>query len=266
MPTLSLGDIELYYEEYGSGDDVVLSAQMELAQGESYQRRLGDAGFHVYYLQLRGFGLSTHMRNPPTASWYPTWAEDVYQFARVLGLRQFIYTGVSHGGGIGWYVALAHPEALRALVAVVGVPHDRTLPRRRGIGIDGPAPPSMFEVPTEDPERLRRRAERARRTQGRWERMSPEERAIQPGIIFPELASNEAVAERLSQLQIPTLLLNGAQDDLVPAEMALRIARAVPGAKLVLYQDHNHSLASEAPERLVREVQVFMSELERAPV
>jgi pimeloyl-ACP methyl ester carboxylesterase len=266
MPTLSLGDVDLYYEEYGSGPDVVLSAQMELAQGESYQWQLGEAGFHVYYIQLRGFGKSTHVRNPPSGGWYPTWAEDVYQFAQRLGVSRFTYTGISHGGGIGWYIALAHPEAVRALIAVVGVPHDRTLPRTRGMGIDGPAPPPMFEVPTQDPDRLRRRSERARRSQGRWERMSPEERAIQPGIIFPELATNEAVAERLSHLRIPTLLLNGAQDDLVPADMALRIARAVPGAKLVLYQDHSHSLASEAPERLVSEVQVFMQELERTPV
>jgi pimeloyl-ACP methyl ester carboxylesterase len=265
MPTLSLSDVELHYAEYGCGDAVVLSAQMELAQGESYQRLLGEAGFHVYYIQLRGFGKSTHVSKPPAAGWYPTWADDVYRFALALGLTRFTYTGISHGGGIGWYIALAHPEALRALIAVVGVPHDRTLPRTRGMGIDGPAPPPMFEVPTEDPDRLRRRAARARAMQGRWERQSPEERVIQPGVIFPELATNEAVAERLSQLQIPTLLLNGAQDDLVPAEMALRIARAVPAAKLVLYQDHSHSLASEAPERLVREVQVFMSELERAP-
>jgi pimeloyl-ACP methyl ester carboxylesterase len=266
MPSLSLSDAELYYEEYGSGGDVVLSAQMELAQGESYQRLLGEAGFHVYYVQLRGFGKSSHVPGPPAAGWYPAWAEDVYQFAQRLGVQKFTYTGISHGGGIGWYLALAHPEALRALIAVVGVPHDRTLRRTRGLGIDGPTPPPMFEVPTQDPDRLRRRESRAHAMQSRWERQTPEERAIQPGIIFPELATNEEVAERLSHLQIPTLLLNGAQDDLVPAEMALRIARAVPSAKLVLYQDHSHSLASEAPERLIREVQVFISELERASV
>ena len=93
--------MDLYYEEYGSGDNVVLSAQMELARGQSYQRLLGDAGFHVYYLQLRGFGKSPHVSTPPGEGWYPMWAEDVYQFARQLGLEQFIYTGVSHGAGVG---------------------------------------------------------------------------------------------------------------------------------------------------------------------
>jgi hypothetical protein len=44
-------------------------------------------------------------------------------------------------------------------------------------------------------------------------------------------------------------------------DVALLAARSVPGAKLVLYQDHSHSLASEAPERLVQEVVVFTREL-----
>ncbi len=57
-----LHDPELYHERYGTGEHVVLSAQMELAQGDCYQRLLGRAGFTVYYLQLRGFGKSTHGR------------------------------------------------------------------------------------------------------------------------------------------------------------------------------------------------------------
>jgi pimeloyl-ACP methyl ester carboxylesterase len=262
VPRLRLDDVELYYEEYGTGANVVLSAQMELAQGESYQRLLGQAGFTVYYLQLRGFGKSEHVNESPAAGWYPTWAEDVYQFARARGVDRFIYTGVSHGAGVGWHLALAHPESLRAFVSVVGGPHDRTLPRTRGIGVDGANPPPMFEVPTIDPERLRRREERTRSSRDRWQRLSAEERAISPGRLFPELATNADVGQALSQVTVPTLLLYAAQDDIIPPAMALLAATAVPGAKLVLYQDHSHSLASEAPQRLVDEVVLFMNEVE----
>jgi pimeloyl-ACP methyl ester carboxylesterase len=261
MSTMNLGDVDLYYEEYGSGDDVVLSAQMELAQGQSYQRLLAEAGFHVYYIQLRGFGKSTHVHEAPAGGWYPMWAEDMYQFARRLGVDRFIYTGISHGAGVGWNLALLHPEALRAFVSVVGGPHDRTQPRTRGIGVDGASPPPMFNVPTSDPVRLQRRAERARMQGGRWDRLSAEERAISPGMLFPELETNKQIAERLSQIRVPTLLLYAAQDDIIPASMALLACTAVPGSKLVLYQDHSHSLASESPERLVQEVLVFTREL-----
>jgi pimeloyl-ACP methyl ester carboxylesterase len=258
---MSLGEVDLYYEEYGSGDDVVLSAQMELAQGQSYQRLLGEAGFHVYYIQLRGFGNSTLVPRAPTGGWYEMWAEDMYQFAQRLGVPRFTYTGVSHGAGVGWNLALLHPEALRAFISVVGGPHDRRQPRTRGIGIDGASPPPMFEVPTTDPLRLQRRAARAEMQRGRWERLSAEERAISPGKLFPELETNAAVAERLSQVRVPTLLLYAAQDDIIPAEMGLLAARCVAGSKLVLYQDYSHSLASEAPERLIQEVLVFKREL-----
>src|SRR5690349_1320116 len=100
VPTLNVGDAELYYQEYGSGDDVVLSAHMDLASGDSYQAQLGQAGLHVYDIQLRGFGQSTHVFESPANGWYPTWAEDVFQFGRALGAEPFVYTGVSHGAGV----------------------------------------------------------------------------------------------------------------------------------------------------------------------
>ena len=117
----------------------------------------------------------------------------------------------------------------------------------------------MFVVPTSDPVRLRRRAA--------WLQASGEHEnptgdvQINPGQVFPELETNEQVAERLGTISVPTLLLNGAQDDIIPADMSLLVARAVPGAKLVLYQDHSHTLAREAPERVVDEVALFLKEI-----
>jgi pimeloyl-ACP methyl ester carboxylesterase len=264
MPKVKVAeDIQLYYEEYGSGDAVLLSAHMAIAPGDSYQKRLGEAGFHVYSLQLRGFGESTHVMQAPAEGWYRIWAEDVYRFGRALAADRFIYTGVSHGAGVGWHLALAHPEVLHAFVAVVGGPHDRAQPRTRGIGVDGANPPPMYEVPTSDPVRLRRRAERAQYLRARAAHLSsPEERAISPGKLFPELETNEQLSERLSQVKVPTLLLYAAQDDIIPPEMALLALKAVQGAKLVLYQDYSHSLAQEAPERLVDEFVLFMQEVD----
>lgn len=256
MPVISANGAELYSEEYGSGPDVVLSAQNQITSGsESYLELLAAAGLHVYSIQLRGFGRSGPAAGEPVGGWYPTWAEDVYQFARALGVSRFIYTGVSHGAGVGWNLVLMHPEAIRAFVGIVGGPHDRSRPRVRGMGL---ARVPMYVVPTDDPVRLRRRAA--------WQQSSASAVAepIDPGRVFPELETNEQVTERLRQVRVPTLLLNGAQDDIIPAEMSLRVANAVPGAKMVLYQDHSHTLAREAPERLVAEVALFLKELKSA--
>lgn len=258
MPTQVANGAELYYEEYGSGPDVVISAQNRITSGpESYLELLAAAGAHVYSIQLRGFGRSSPVATiQPQDGWYPTWAEDVYAFARNLGAEEFIYTGVSHGAGVGWNLALMHPRALRAFVAIVGGPHDRSKPRVRGMGL---ASAPMFVVPTRDPLRLQRRAVWL---QASGEQENPTGHAqINPGKVFPELETNEQVAERLGTISVPTLLLNGAQDDIIPADMALLVARSVPGAKLVLYQDHSHTLAREAPERVVDEVALFLKEI-----
>lgn len=256
MPLMSANGVELYYEEYGSGPDVVLSAQNRITNGpESYLEMLAGTGLHVYSIQLRGFGYASSTTAEPPGGWYPTWAEDVYQFARALGVSPFIYTGISHGAGVGWNLVLMHPEAIRAFIGIVGGPHDRSKPRVRGMGM---APVPMYVVPTDDPLRLRRRAA--------WQESGAAAVAesINPGSVFPELESNGQVVERLSRVSVPTLLLNGAQDDIIPAEMSLRVAQAVPGAKMVLYQDHSHTLARESPERVVAEVELFLEELHSA--
>jgi pimeloyl-ACP methyl ester carboxylesterase len=77
----------------------------------------------------------------------------------------------------------------------------------------------------------------------------------------PEVENNAELAERLKEVRGPMLLLYAAQDDIIPTELALLVARSVPDSKLVLSRDHSHSLASEAPERLVQEVPVFMREV-----
>jgi pimeloyl-ACP methyl ester carboxylesterase len=260
MPILDANGAALYYEEYGAGQDVIVSAQNRTISGpESYLELLAGAGFHVYSIQLRGFGRSSPITEDPGAGWYPMWAEDVYQFANQLGLSRFVYTGVSHGSGVGWSLALRHPEALRAFVAVVGAPHDRSKPRARGMGM---ASAPMYVVPTEDPIRLRRRTA--------WLEASSQQESptsgipINPGKLFPELETNDQMAELLAQVRVPTLMLSGAQDDLIPAEMSLLVAKAVPHAKMVMYQDHSHTLAREAPERLISEIVLFLNEIELA--
>jgi pimeloyl-ACP methyl ester carboxylesterase len=235
---------------------------MDITGGDSYQALLGNAGLHVYDIQLRGFGRSSHVSESPPGGLYPVWGNDVHKFAQALGVESFIYTGISHGSGVGWYVVLSRPQAVRAFISIVGAPHDRTRQRVRGIGVDGDAPPPFYLVPTSDPQRLKRREENARRMQERAARLvSPEEKAINPGKVFPELETNEQVAQRLSQVRVPTLLLNGAQDDLIPASMALLTATSVPGSKLVMYQDHSHTLAREEPERVVEEALLFLREI-----
>lgn len=277
MPIVRVNGVELYYDEYGDGNEVIVSAQMSFGK-ESYTKMLAEPpnGFRVFELTLRGYGRSTHLPEDLGPALYSIWAGDVARFARAMGIEQFIYTGVSHGAGVGWKLALDYPEVLKAFVSIVGVPHDRkggdtSEARRRTV--EGAADPKAFaaslrerplvyQVPTTDPRRLERRRKAAEEAAERFASMTPEELRLNPRKPFPEAKTNEELVELVfRRIRVPTLLLCGVQDDIVSAEMSLLAAKTVPKAKAVFFQDHSHSLASEAPERVAHEIRLFVREL-----
>ena len=266
MPTIEVNGTNLFYDEFGSGDEYVLSCQWGYADGgemKGWPEILADAptNLHVIRIVTRGYAPSEEIDDVPAAGWYATWAEDVYSLALALGIGRFIYAGISHGGGIGWTLALAHPESLRAFVSIVGVPHDRSTPRDfRG------GPERTFEdrlrhfglVDTDDPERLLRR-ERMRAAAAAGGRIGGKDH----GFAMPQFATNDELLDHLSQVDVPTLLLSGIQDGVIPAAHALATASVVPRAKAVFFQDHGHMLATERPDQVRDEVELFLREVRR---
>ena len=92
------GDIELYYEDHGSGEPIVLIHGYPLS-GVSWEKQvpaLLDAGYRVITYDRRGFGKSSQ----PTAGYnYDTFAEDLHKLIIQLKLRDFTLVGFSMGGG-----------------------------------------------------------------------------------------------------------------------------------------------------------------------
>jgi len=62
---------------------------------------------------------------------------------------------------------------------------------------------------------------------------------------------------RLTQLAIPTLLILG-ENDFVPLKCAKNIARAIPGARLMVFKDCGHFAYLECPGEVLREVGKFL--------
>ena len=56
--------------------------------------------------------------------------------------------------------------------------------------------------------------------------------------------------ERLPSLQVPTLVLHGEVDRLVPADNGRMLAKAIPGAELTIVPDANHILMTDQPEQV----------------
>jgi pimeloyl-ACP methyl ester carboxylesterase len=103
MPYVTVGkenssDIELYYEDHGSGQPVVLIHGYPLS-GASWEKQvpvLLEAGYRVITYDRRGFGKSSQ---PTTGYNYDTFAEDLHQLIAQLKLRDFTLVGFSMGGG-----------------------------------------------------------------------------------------------------------------------------------------------------------------------
>jgi pimeloyl-ACP methyl ester carboxylesterase len=278
MPKITLNGTEIYYKEYGQGKEVFVTSSMFGAELEEPLLLL-PADSRLFAVTLRGYGESTHVKEDLGSQWYPTWAADVYRFSRQLGLDKFIYCGISHGAGVGWYLALAHPEVMRAFVSIVGAPHDRagglsSEARKKQVEAWGAKETiragmqafaeSLFLAPTTDQARLARREELKLEVIERFMSLSREEFIISPGKPFPEAKTNEDLAAVLGQIKVPTLLLCGMYDNIIPAEMSLLAARAVPGAKAVFFQNESHMLAQESPEKVADEINVFIAQLDRA--
>jgi pimeloyl-ACP methyl ester carboxylesterase len=64
----------------------------------------------------------------------------------------------------------------------------------------------------------------------------------------------------LSRIRIPTLVLWGKDDRILPPEEGLRLATAIPGAHLVVLPDTGHVPQEETPEEFSRAVSSFLSE------
>lgn len=275
MPLMNIGDAELYYEEFGSGEDVVLSCASGFTPG-TYPELLASepTGCRVITIQARGFGQSTH-QSRPEQGWLDQWADDVCAFADRLGIDKFIYTGISHGGGIGWHVARRHPERLRALISVVGTPHDRaggvdSSEGRRKI-VEGRRNPEAIAEQlrimagwSDDPQRI---AWREKYIEERIEMMTSwgeDEATINQGKPFPDATTDEELEKAFHAIHVPVLILGALRDGVISPESCLRAARHVRGAKAVLFEDEGHWIGRESPARLVREVAVYLEELRLA--
>lgn len=127
MPHLTVGkensaNIDLYYEDHGSGDPVILIHGYPLS-GSSWEKQLPvllAAGHRVITYDRRGFGKSSQ---PTTGYNYDTFAEDLHQLITQLKLHNFTLVGFSMGGGeVARFIGKYGSKGVSKAVIIGGVP------------------------------------------------------------------------------------------------------------------------------------------------
>src|SRR6266550_3784360 len=127
MPYVTVGKensskIDLYYEDHGSGQPVVLIHGYPLS-GASWEKQvpaLLNAGHRVITYDRRGFGKSSQ---PTTGYNYDTFAEDLRKLITHLELREVALVGFSMGGGeVARYLGTYGSKGVSKAVIISGVP------------------------------------------------------------------------------------------------------------------------------------------------
>jgi pimeloyl-ACP methyl ester carboxylesterase len=127
MPRITVGkensgNIELYYEDHGTGKPVVLIHGWPLS-GRSWEKQvpvLLDAGYRVITYDRRGFGDSSK----PTFGYdYDTFADDLHSLMTELNLREATLVGFSMGGGeVARYIGTYGSERVSKAVFMAAIP------------------------------------------------------------------------------------------------------------------------------------------------
>lgn len=266
MPKIKVNDIELYYEASGSeGTPLVLIAGLgyPLWQWHLMVPHL-EKHFRVIAFDNRGVGLSDKPAGPYTASML---AKDTVGLLDALGIDKAIVMGHSMGGFIAQAMALEYPQKVEKLILCStnfgGPNHVPVTPEAMAVLADVTSDPlTRFKnglvVSTapgwaeRNPEMIQKWIE--------WRVANPIELvhyqaqlAVGLGLL-PEAAAFES---KLPKVSVPTLILFGAHDKVVPPANADLLAKQIAGSQIRILPDAGHFFPLEVPEEAAQTVIQF---------
>lgn len=266
--------IELHFTDTGPRDAPILV----LVHGYSASLNTWDAwvrnlrkDYRVIRLDLPGHGLSRCVDNDEIG--IEQFIASIDRVTHSLDVDQFTLVGSSMGGHTAWAYALAHPDRLDGLVLVdaagwLSAPgEDDKDPVIFKLLRNGFARNVMKDL---DMSALIRSglensfADPKLVTDEMVERYSAMSRApchreallkIMSGTTLRVPASKE----RLSAITVPTLILHGDTDNLIPVAHAEKFADAIPGSKLIIYPETGHIPQEEQPVASVEDFRAFLA-------
>src|SRR2546427_8568621 len=266
------GDIELWYEDHGSGQPVVLIHGYPLS-GASWEKQvpaLLDAGYRVITYDRRGFGKSSQ----PTVGYnYDTFAEDLHKLVTQLKLRDFTLVGFSMGGGeVARYFGKYGSKGVSKAVIISGVPPYLLKTAENPEGVDA----SVF-----DGIQKAVAADRYAFFTGFFQNFyntdvflgkRVSEQVVQASSNIAASASataslacvptwHEDFREDLARVDVPTLVIQGDADRILPiTATGLRTANLIKGARLLVVKDGPHCIPWTHADEVNSQLMSFLGE------
>ncbi len=289
MPTAKLpSGIELTYDTFGNESDeplllvMGLGAQM-IAWRDAFCEQLQGQGFYVIRFDNRDIGLSTFLDqfpapNPMTmfkasvlnnrelAPYYlKDMAEDAVGLLDHLGIQQAHVCGASMGGMIVQEMAIHFGERVKSLTLIMTTPGDRRLPKPTAKVLLSTMK-RVLSVSSKQKVKLRAKHLKIIGSVGdlatsldellpyseRLEARSPERPGSTRQVLAIMCSPNRS--KHLKELTVPTLIIHGEADPLVPVEHGRALEKLMPHAETEFVDDMGHDVPPALYERFAKRI------------
>lgn len=267
MPVADVGGIKLYFEEYGprNGPPVVLIHGLGIPGTLWYhQIPAFSTPYRLIVLDTRGAGRS---EQPAQGYSVARMAADVVELLDYVGVDRATVLGLSLGGLVAQELALSFPHRVHGLILActhAGGPEYLEATGamwKERLNVAGMSLEEVYRGALEwgaTPDFMR-------------EQTAEAERFVAARLEWPQSAAGfqgQFVAgaafdarERLPDIETPTLVIHGTEDEVVPRQFGKYIAERIPGARLHLIKGAGHLPFVERPTAFNDAVLQFLADV-----
>jgi len=274
MPIADVNGTQIYYEINGEGPPLLLIPGLGTGGGYfKLSEPLLRKSCQTILVDPRGIGRSDKRDANFVAE---TWADDFAALLDHLGLKSAHILGSSHGGCMAMAMADRHPDKFRSLLLVGAFADlDRALATNFALRIKMVQKLGLGEEIADHVALWTMRREFLDSPQGEAalnvlvtgvKANSPERYAqlcrsiLQWGRKLPGQEKEPLWLERVSRFRMPTIVISGDSDHMIPSSFAKRIADRIPGARFVEIPQCGHIPFLERPDTVSELIAGFVKE------
>ncbi len=264
MPYAEVNDAKIYYEIDGEGEPLLL---MHGVRGSirnwDFVRPHLRTHFKIILPDSRGHGRSTELTEPSTVDLYK---DDLVTLLEHLEIRQCIVAGHSMGGFIAQQIALDASNYLKGLILIATAPMVDVEGAMAQIELGQlsyglkpeEAVEKLLDFGFHDPKKIRSNSDMMDylvNSQKEGQRLANSHGSAQGA------SAKFNVQDRIKEIQIPTLVICGAQDKTFPPRWADFYKANLPHVSTKIIDKTNHSIQLEQPAELAQTMTDFAKNL-----